>query len=185
MEHLIKKGFSPLAFRYLTLTAHYRSKLSFAWENLQAAQNALQKLYTTIANLQSSDIECQRIGNNEECQEKYKKQYKQKFLEYINDDLDMPKAVALMWQMLDDSKLANKEKYVLFLDFDKVFGLEFDKVKPKSKQKIPKQILELTKKREQLRQEKQWQKADKIRKQIENKGYEIEDSEKGPKIKKQ
>jgi len=98
--------------------------------------------------------------------------------------LDMPKAVALMWQMLNDEKLEDKEKRALLLDFDKVFGLGLDQIKPIGKQKIPKDILELASKREGYRQAKAWQKADQTRKQIKSKGYEIEDSPTGPKIRK-
>lgn len=74
-----------------------------------------------------------------------------------------------------------KKKHSLLLEFDKVFGLGLDKIK---KEKTPKNILELAKKREQHRRNKEWQKADKIRQEVKKLGYEIEDTEQGPKIAK-
>ncbi len=172
-DDLPKKGFCLLAYRYLTLTAHYRSKLSFSWKNLEAAQNALKKLYSQTAELKTTGIKALSTQA---------KTFQKRFLIAVNDDLNMPQAVALMWQMLDDQKLTDKEKYALLLDFDKVFGIGLDKVK---KQKVPKKVSDLVKKREKLRQEKNWSKADQVRKQIEKFGFQVEDSTQGPKIKKQ
>lgn len=175
LDNFAQKDINPLAYRYLTLTAHYRSKLSFSWKNLQAAQNALNNLYTKTTEL--AEAPSKQDTNDIPVLMRYQKQ----FLKYINDDLDMPKAVALMWQMLDNSKLTKKAKHSLLINFDKIFGLDLVKVK---KQKIPKQVLELAKKREKFRESKEWQKADKLRQQIEKLGFEIEDSSEGSKIKK-
>ncbi len=178
MYNLIEKGFNPLSLRYLFLTAHYRAKLDFTWESLKASQNALQNLYAKI--LQLCGGLYGGLPSAKLMEGSPPSIYSKKFLEFINDDLNMPKALALMWQMLNDPALSNKEKYQLALDMDKVFGLGLDKIK---KQKIPKEILELVKQREKHRQTKEWQKADEIRKQIERQGYEIEDTAKGAVIK--
>jgi len=166
LDTLIDKGINPLAYRYLCLTAHYRSKLHFSWESLKGAENALENLYQKILDLEDNKGE-------------QNKEYEKKFSELINNDLDTPKAVALMWKMIDDTKLSSKYKKKLLLDFDKVFGLGLDKVK---KQKTPKNVLELAKQREQHRKDKDWQKADDLRKQITKLGFEVEDTSDGPKI---
>jgi len=166
LDTLIEKKINPLAYRYLCLTAHYRSKLTFSWKSLEGAQNALKNLYQKITALED---------NNGKPNEEYGK----KFSELINNDLDMPKAIALMWKMIDDKKLSGKQKRKLLLDFDKVFGLGLGKIK---KQKIPKNILELANTREQHRKNKEWKKSDEIRSKIEKAGYEIEDTEQGAKI---
>ncbi len=175
LEDLIKKGFSPLAYRYLCLTAHYRSPLLFSLKSVKSAQNALEKIYNKIQEL---IIEKKR---NRQKKENKKEEYKRKFLKYINDDLNTPKALALFWKMLEDKKLNNKEKISLALDFDKIFGLGLEKIK---KEKIPQRIINLVKKREQYRLKKNWQKADEIRNKIIDLGYQVEDTSKGPKIKK-
>jgi len=171
LDDLIKKGINPLAYRYLCLTAHYRSQLIFSEQNLQASQNALDKIYNKIPELKTKTI---KPINKKEI-----KPYQDKFLKLINDDLDMPQALALFWKVLNSKKLSNNEKYLLALDFDKVLGLNLNNIK---KQDIPKKIKELVKQREKYRIEKQWEKADQIRKEIEKLGYNIEDTKKGTKI---
>ncbi len=175
LDDLNKKDYCALSYRYLTLTAHYRSKLKFTWQSLEAAQNALKKLYGITAELYEGSP--RQLPTRAALVSSYRK----KFLGYINNDLDMPKAVALMWQMLDNKKLKHNEKYTLLLDFDKVFGIGLDKVK---KQKTPKQVLELAKERETHRKNKDWKKADKVRKKIKSLGFQIEDSPTGNKIKR-
>jgi len=176
LQDLIKKGFNPLTYRYLCLTAHYRSKLSFSLETLKSAQNALNNLYEKI-----TEVNVRRKTKNEKQQLKTQNYYKKKFLEFINDNLDIPKSLALAWRLIKDENVSNKEKYKLLLDFDKVLGLDLAKIKIK---KIPAEVKRLVQEREKYRSQKNWQKADKIRKKIKELGYQIEDTEEGPEIKK-
>jgi len=164
LEHLINKGFNPLAYRYLCLGTHYKKRLLFSWQALKASQNALNNLYEKISQIKST-------------RKKIKSKYQKKFLNFINDDLNIPKALALMWEILNNKKINDIEKYNLVLDFDKVFGLGLEKIK---KTKIPIRIKKLA----EYRKEKNWEQADKIRKKIESFGYKIEDTKKGPVIKR-
>ncbi len=84
-----------------------------------------------------------------------------------------------MWELVKDEGVSNKEKYNLLIDFDKVFSLGLDKVK---KVEIPAEVKRLAGEREKCRLKKDWQRADELRKKIENLGYQIEDTAKGPKI---
>lgn len=165
LQTLINKGYNPLAYRYLVLMTHYRKKLQFTWEALDSAQNALNNLYQEVA-------EMERQG-------KVSKEYEEKFLESINDDLNIPRALALAWDLIKDKKLSSSDKKQTLLKFDQVLGLGLDKVK---KIKIPKKVQELAKKRQKLREEKNWEEADKLRQQIEEQGYQVEDTNEGPKI---
>jgi len=166
IDSLIKKQINPLAYRYLCLGTHYKSKLTFSWESLQSAQNALDNLYERSSKLKAQNLRPQLKTQN----------YKKEFLSYINDDLNTPKALALMWKLIK----TNKASYDLLLEFDKIFGLDLDKAK---KPRIPEKIKKLAKQREKHRKEKDWKKADKIRKEIEELGYKIKDTSKGPEIK--
>lgn len=184
LEFLTKKGFNPLAYRYLCLTTHYRSKLTFSWESLEASQKALNNLYKKTAELKAElnfnsqpRVQC----SNTEPQNIDKGKYRESFNEFINNDLDIPQALALAWKMLDDNELSAAEKYALLLDFDGIFGLNFDKIERAS---IPQEIIELAGKREELRKQKRWSEADLARAEIKNKGYVLEDADKGPLIKK-
>jgi len=174
INDLIEKGINPLAFRYLCLQTHYRSKLNFSWKSLESAQNALNNFYEKIAEIKS-DITLFRRS----LQIYY--EYQKKFLEYINDDLNIPKTLVLIWDLIKNKKMPSQEKYKLLLEFDKVLGLDLDKIK---KIEIPAEIKKLTKKREEFRKEKKWREADRTRKEIEKLGFKIEDTGKGPIIKK-
>ncbi|MBU2634890.1 cysteine--tRNA ligase, partial [Patescibacteria group bacterium] len=149
IDSLIKKEINPFAFRYLCLQTHYRSKLTFSWESLESAQNALDNLYEKTLQIKHKGTEFltfKELGS---------------FKKYINNDLNTPKALALMWNLIKDNKIPNKEKYALLLEFDKIFGLNLDKVK---KPRVPQKIKKLAEQREKYRKEKNWKKADKIRK---------------------
>jgi len=173
LENLIEKGYNPLTYRYLCLTTHYRKKLQFSWSAIKSAQNALNGLYQKII-----EIKSERPAENRSPLTKY---YQKKFLEFINNDLNMPKALALMWNVVKNKKLKIKDKKELLLDFDKVFGLDLAKVK---KPKIPEEIKKLVEIREEYRKNGDWKSADEIRKQIKEMGWQIEDTKKGPKLKK-
>ncbi|MEK6856889.1 MAG: cysteine--tRNA ligase [Nanoarchaeota archaeon] len=167
------KGFSPLAFRYLVLTAHYRSKLNFTWKSLEAAQNALEKLRETV-------LEIQKEAKKSAVSKTDFNKYYDKFLSYVNDDLKMPRALALLWKIVKSKKLDAKTKYNLIIDFDKIFGLNLDKIKTA---KISLSVLKLVKEREKYRQENNFKKSDELRKKIRKLGWLVEDTPQGPKIK--
>jgi cysteinyl-tRNA synthetase len=178
LENLREKEFSPLAFRYLCLNAHYRSKLNFTWQGLEASQNALNNLYREYEKIISGASGSLASIMEAKLPEKTQN-YHQQFINAINDDLNTPQALAIMWETVKDKNLPNAEKKNLLLEFDKIFGLGLSEIK---QLKIPDNIKELAQQREQARQEKNWQEADKIRKEIEVLGYEIKDTETGPKI---
>lgn len=153
LREIEKKGFDPLDFRYLTLTAHYRSPLSFSWESLRAAQKARLSLM-------------RRLNKNGHVPEKFK----DKFLSRINDDLDVPGALALLRQTPGRGPL-------LFSDL--VLGLGL--ARPRAL-KVPADVKKLLAGREEARTEKNWSEADKIREQIEKLGFSVQDTPAGPKV---
>ncbi len=168
LKDLKENGFSPLAYRYLTLTAHYRSKLNFSEKALLSAENSLKRMKEKMKELSSPE-------------EEIKHPYNDKFKEAVNDDLNTPRALAIAWKVLRDKKIEKKIKYNLLLNFDHIFGL---RLKEEEKTEVPREIKKLAKEREKERKKGNYQKADKIRKEIENAGYVIKDNKKGFKIKK-
>lgn len=177
VDDLIKKGFNPLAYRYLCLGTHYRSKLNFSWESLMAAQNALENIYQKIIEMKSKIP----LGSRRLSSSKIKNDYQKLFLNLISDDLNTPKALALMWDLIGNNKITNQEKYKLLLDFDKVFGVKLAEVR---EIKIPEEIKRLIKAREEYRKKGNWKAADQIRQKIKTLGYWVEDTKEGPKIQK-
>lgn len=167
VSDLIEKNFNPLAFRYLALTSHYRQGLDFSWDSLSSAQNALNSLYEKMM----------YFKNSKEKERKSKTlKFKNELIEIIEDDLNFPKAIAFLWKIIREKDLNSREKEILLLEIDKILGLGLDKIKKFS---IPKEIEKLALKREEYRKNKEWEKADEIRKEIERKGYKLEDTSEG------
>jgi len=175
VQDLVAKGYHPLAFRYLILNSHYRTGLDFTWEALEGAQKAYFRLLDFVRCWQKEEG---FKGENDKSVEKFKNQFR-KFLE---DDLNLPAALSVIWGLTKTS-LPSSTKLNLIFDFDKVLGL---KLKEEAEKEIvvPEEIKKLVEKREKLRRQKEWTQADKIRQEIEEKGWKIEDAPKGPKIKR-
>ncbi len=174
LDKLIEKDFNTLAYRYLTLNAHYRSKLTFSLEAVSGAQNSLENLHHKVLEIKTTSKKPTKFSRKA-------KTYQNKFLKAINNDLDMPKALVVMWTLIKDQAIENNEKYHILIDFDRIFGLGLKKIK---EIKIPQKVKELVKQRKIYRKNKDWKKSDEIRKQIKKLGYLVEDTEKRSKIKK-
>ena len=159
------KGFTPLAYRYLLLQTHYRKQLSFSWEALQAAQNGLDHLYSLVRNMGKAS----RTG----C-----KEYEEKFVAAINNDLDMPGAMAIIWELIKSPIYPSACKKNSLLKFDTVLGLGLAKLK-KEKTALSKELQTLIKKRDTARAEKNWKQSDELRKEIEALGYTVKDTQEG------
>jgi cysteinyl-tRNA synthetase len=163
-----ERGFSPLALRYFYMTAHYRTQVNFTWGALESASNALRRLYTVIE------------GYKDSGESQVDPDFMASFMTAVNDDLNMPKALAIVWDLLKDEvpegvKLATLQKFdeVLGLDLDSHIGLE-----------IPQKVLDLATMREEYRKASIWDKADQLRKEIETYGYFVDDASAGFKIKR-
>lgn len=162
-----EKGFEPLALRYLYLTAHYRDKLNFTWQSLEAAQNALNNLRGQIRAWEKPKANVA--------------QFWQKFLAAANNDLNMPQALAILWEMVkSDSEVEGKS--AALLKMDTILGLKLDEYLAASI-KIPVEVKKLIEQREKVRKSGNFTKADELRLEIKRLGFEIEDTPAGPVVK--
>ena len=168
LRDVIDKGINPLAYRFWLLMGHYRTRMNFVWEALEGSGIALKRLYRLYIELGEdiSDISSK---------------YQQKFKEYLEDDLDTPRALTLLWDLLKDDKISNADKKATVLDFDKVLGLGFENLKEEI---IPENILKLAKEREEVRNKKNFKKSDELREKINSLGYEVKDMSDGQKVSK-
>lgn len=185
LQTLIDRGYSPMHYRYFLLNAHYRRKLKFSYEGMGAAKNGYENLKGRILRLRESvPTGKEEVKNDKlDVSENKLKNYNQRFLDSINDDLNVTEGMAIFWYMLKDSFLNSKEKLELALDFDKVFGLEFDKIEEsKEKHTIPDEIKELVEKRKAAKEKKDFKLADEIRDEIRKKGYQVIDKKEGVEI---
>ncbi|MEK7074467.1 MAG: cysteine--tRNA ligase, partial [Patescibacteria group bacterium] len=155
-----ERNIHPLALRYLALTSHYRSKLNFTWESLGVAQHSLEKLYDVVRSL--------KIQDSKSITQKKKLTFlgfQKKFKAALADDLNTPKAVAVIWNMIHAyHKTPERYRAQDFLnclyDIDRVLGFGFTAVELDT---IPPIILELAREREMWRKAKDWKKADEVR----------------------
>ncbi len=162
-----EKGFSPMALRYFFLSAHYRSKQNFTWESLKAAASGLKKLQKQILKLEK------KIGQ-------VNKDFQEKFIEKINDDFNIPASLAVGQELLK-SDLSPANKLATILNFDKVWGLNLNKIKKENK-KIPAKNIELAEQSNQARLQSDYQKADELRSLSANQGYPFINTPNGPKF---
>jgi cysteinyl-tRNA synthetase len=173
LQSLIEKGYDPLAYRYLCLTTHYRSELEFSWDNLDSAANSLSRVRENLR-LIKEDM-------NYKVRKRYVNKYKKKFIDAVNDDLNTPVALSVLWEVIRNKELNNNEKYELIKEFDKILGLNLDieeKIELTDEQK------KLIEQREEARKRKDWKTADEIRNKLKEQGIILEDTEKGVKIRK-
>lgn len=182
ISQLEEKGISPLAFKLFCFTAHYRNKLNFTFEGAYGAQKALERLY---------DSYIKNVNGVDDVDEDIIKEYEERFLAYINDDMNMPGAMSVVWEIARNAKKSIKFADLL-LKFDKVLGLDMKnaenyllEVKHEESEELPEEIKALVEERKQARAEKNWAKSDEIRDRIISLGYGIKDTKDGIIVKKE
>ena len=165
IRDIVEKGFNPLALRYFYLTGQYRTQINFTLDNLKNSQNSYDRMKNIISEI-SDD-------------KKTNKKYLTEFEKAMDNDLNTPVALQILWKLLRDKDADGK--IGIIKKMDEVFGLNLLK---KEKIDIPDEVKELVKKREQARKDKKWDVADKLRDKIKKKGYQIDDTDKGAKVSK-
>ncbi len=177
VEDVVEKGFSARALRYLYLTAHYRSPMNFTWSALAAAQSAYDKLVDFVREAKKDTV------RTELSRDKLKKLdgFRERFLAAISDDLAIPSAMAVMWELLK-SNIPNYDKLDQLLDWDQILGLGLEQAHVEIV--VPEAIVKLGTLREELRLQARYVDADTVRVEIEKQGWIVMDSKSGPVYKK-
>ncbi|MBP9719276.1 MAG: cysteine--tRNA ligase [Candidatus Levybacteria bacterium] len=170
VQDVIEKGFDPMALRYLYLQTHYRAEMNFTWDSLKAAQTALDKLKNDVKNCHPERSEGSRFFGKPQ-----NDIYRQKFTDALADDMNTPKALAVVWELIK-SEENEADKIATIKLFDSVLGLELFQQKDI---KIPEKIRDLVEKRKKYREEKDYKKSDELRDEILGLGYEVLDGENG------
>jgi len=163
---LEKNGINPLAYRFASLQVHYRKPMEYSEEAIKNAQEGLNHLYNQVREL---GVEKENINNK----------FKNKFIEAINDDLNTSQALVISQELLK-SNLSNEDKLATILDFDKVFGLNLDKIS--AQEELPNELKELVIERKRNREENNFDESDRLRDEIEKIGYIVEDTKDGMRI---
>lgn len=180
------RGFDPMALRYFYTTALYRSRLNFTFRALQAAQTSLERLRWRACRLWQVADRPAVLADERAAAGSWQKA----FLEKIEDDINLPGAMALVWEMLRASELDATTKICQLLDFDRILGfglrnyLESDEPERKLDPRtylaaVPEEIAQRVEQRQSLRQQHMFAEADQLRSDLESSGYMLRDTRRG------
>ena len=166
----IKAGIQPLVYRFAAFQTHYRKPMEYSDESVQSARNGLQHLQNQVRQIAAAGRDPE-ISIREEHQEK--------FIAAVNDDLNMPRALAAVQELLK-SNISDNQKYATVLEFDRVLGLDLDRLeKP---EELPPEVQQLVEARKKARENKQWEDSDRLRDEIQDLGYAVQDTPEGMKV---
>lgn len=172
IEDLVQRGYNPLVYRLFSYSCHYKNKLNFTWDGIEAASKSLERLKNGYQ---------LHLAGKDEVENNLVKELEEKFHQAINDDLNMPLAMGVVWDTVRQEKKSPKLAELL-LKFDSVLGLKIEETI--RQQEIPQEILDLVEQRKKARANKDWTKSDELRELINQKGYDIKDTKEGTEIKK-
>jgi len=164
---LIKQGIPPLAYRFAAFLTHYRKPMEYSDDSIQAARNGLEHLRNQVRDTSK---------RGEASAGAVDPAFREKFLEAVNDDLNLPRAMAVVQEMLK-SDIPEAEKHATILDFDRVLGLGLDQVD--QPQELPAEVKNFVEARRMARQAKNWAESDRLRDEIQKLGYTVKDTRDG------
>jgi cysteinyl-tRNA synthetase len=166
----LKNDINPLVYRFASFLTHYRKPMEYSDDGIEAARNGLLHVQNQVRQILAAGVDAKLPVNAE---------FKNKFIEALNDDLNMPRAMAVIQEMLK-SKMSAAQKYSSILDFDRVLGLQLDQLD--QAQALPEAVQKLIAARQQARQAKDFASSDQLRAEIEALGYQVQDTQDGMKV---
>lgn len=182
LAHIEKHRLDPLAFRYLVLNTHYRTRINFTWKSIEAAKRTLRNLSAALQRIawEATIRDSAQKGNKAArfAREARRARFGRQFTNALNDDLNTPRALATLQDLLGAQKLDPREKLDAVRWFDTVLGLSLEKAM--CLPPIPAKITRIVRQREQCRRRQQFVQADRLRKELHRLGYEVEDTPRGP-----
>ncbi len=173
LQDLADKGYEPLVYRMFNFTSNYRNKINFTWEAMDSAKVALNRLREGYL---------KHCEGTEEISQNVIEALEERFLKAINDDLNMPVAMSVVWEVVKNPRKSQKLKDLL-LKFDTVLGFHLANYQ-KQEEQLPAEILELIKQRDEARQNKNWAESDRIRDLFIKQGYLVKDTKEGTIVQK-
>ena len=166
------KGIDPLAFRYLCMTARYRTRLNFTFTSLKAAQRGLHRLKNRV-------WEWSSLPARESVDDEAVAEWNAKFLDRVNDNLDIPGALTVTWAMAK-SRLSGQTKLAIIRESDKVLALDLESVTEQNP--VPASVHTTVQERAVARGRKDYTEADRIRRQLDADGYVLQDTISGARV---
>lgn len=176
LDDLEKEGIEALAYRYLTYTSHYRNKLNFTWEGIKSCQVSLDRLRELVQ---------LHKGCNDKVNDEMLNDTRIKFKDAVNDDLNMPVAISIVWELAKNSIKSNKI-YEMIMEFDSILSLDLDKIKTNNRNlDIPDEVKKILEQRKIARDNKDYVLSDNLRDKIKEMGYIVKDTKDGQNLEKE
>ncbi len=173
LQDLADRGYEPLVYRMFNFTSNYRNKINFTWDTMDSSKVALSRLREGFL---------KHKNGTEMVESEILQDFENRFLEAINDDLNMPVAMSVVWEVVKYPK-KSKQLMDLLVKFDQVLGFDLEYYEPKEEE-LPEEILELVRQRDEARQNKNWAESDRLRDMLMEKGYIVKDTKEGTEVKK-
>ena len=174
IKDLEEKGYDPIVYKLFSYSCHYRNKLNFTWEGIESASKSLERLRNGYKT---------HLSGKDKVNDEIINQFEERFHKAINDDLNMPAAMSVVWEVVRAEEKSPKLAELL-LKFDTVLGLKIEEETKKQVEEIPQEILNLVDQRKIARENKDWIKSDELRELINQKGYDIKDTKQGTEVKR-
>ena len=168
LEDLEKKGYEPLVYRMFNYTSNYRNKINFTWDSMESSKTALARLREGYL---------KHVNGKDDVSDEIIENFENNFLNAINDDLNMPVAMSVVWEIIKMSQKSQKLAKLL-LKFDNVLGFDLENYNHEKKE-LPQEILDLVKQRDIARLNKNWTESDRIRDLLIENGYLVKDTKEG------
>ena len=166
---LIDENYDPLAYRFMCLMSHYRKILEFTYDSLKSSENAYHKLQKKVSLIQDDGT----------FRDAAHKDYNEKFMDCLNDDLNTPNALTVIYDLIKDESVNGKTKLDLIRSFDKVLSLNLIGEKQNSLHPQHEEIMKLINKRTEFKLNHRFQEADGIRDELKARGIELTDTKEG------
>lgn len=176
LDLLKEKEIDPISYRFFCYSSSYRNELSWSWQALEGADNTLKKIKQSVLGLKKEGTESSTISEQG-------KQILNRFYQEVYNDLNLPKALAVLHELLKDSQINSSEKLSILYKFDEILGLGVKSWKEEVVS-IPNEVQLLVEQREEARKTKNWSLADELRNKISALGFAIENTKDGVKIRK-
>lgn len=164
------RGHDALAFRYMCLNAHYGKTMNFTWDGLESSQTALNRLRINVEKF--------REATNHQEKMDLLDSYQERFESAINDDLNVPEALGVLWEMVRDREAISKEGYDLILEMDRIFGLSLHE-ELKKNHDLSEELMAVLDERAEARAKKDWARSDQLRDLLKEKGVIVKDTKEG------
>lgn len=179
LKHLSDRGFSPLDYRYWLLQSHYRSAANFTWEAMHASRVALFRLRRLVY----EELGNTRLGY-------INTKYEERFVAAMSDDLDTPKAVSILWELVKDKSINDKDKLATIHFFDSLLSLGLSKDSATGlaelgvieNEELPSEVAKILAERAKAREKHDFALADQLRDQLSKQGFEVKDTSAGQQV---